>query len=72
MTLRPSQSLRLGDLQAPIERYLNHVVSTDSACKVQVGPLLKRWIAIGLRADVASLPGAARKKIGAIPLEANP
>lgn len=73
MTMRPCQSLRLGDLQGPIERDLNHVVSKDSACKVQVGPLLRRWITMGLRANVANLPAAARKKIGELPqLEVNP
>lgn len=66
-TVKPTQSLRLGDLQFTIERYLDTIVDPGSTAKVQIGPLLKRWIAIGLASDVKALPKAKRKRIGSLP-----
>lgn len=66
MQVRPTQSLRLGELQRPIERYL---AATVLAGKVQMGPLLKRWILIGLEADVLELTPAKRKWIGQLPTQ---
>lgn len=62
-TVRASQSLRLGDLQQPIEQYLAAITTPAANVKLQMGPLLKRWIAIGLAHDVGQLAPAKRKGI---------